>query len=360
MLGLRDRVMAAWMANMRQQVQPARGLLHPILENTLPGFFDSLAALLTDGEELRVHNDIGVLATEHGGERARLTPFDTTAIIHELQLFRDTLFAETDKAGIRLDERQRALISAYVDTTIRESVNSFVAVQAALREQFVAAMAHDLRTPVSNAQMAAQLIEKTSSEENVRQLAAKIIENTQRIESMTRDLLNRVVFAGGGDLELHIIQFDMVEVLRKVIQDARAKQAVDLDVPGQPVIVHWDRDLIQRAVENLLSNAIKYGTPEPPIRVELTLTEQRVQVVVHNMGNPIPAENLESIFQLYRRAATGRDKPDGWGLGLPFVRKVTEAHAGSIMVSSSVKDGTVFVMDIPADARPFAGAPTAA
>ena len=83
-----------------------------------------------------------------------------------------------------------------------------------------------------------------------------------------------------------------------------------------------------------------------------------MQVAVHNDGEPIPAEDTESIFQLYRRANVHKET-EGWGVGLPFVRRVAEAHGGSIMVSSTTADGTTFVIDIPADARPFVSAPTA-
>jgi signal transduction histidine kinase len=360
MLGLRDRVMLTWVANTRNEIAPARTVLYPILENTLPGFYDSIAALLTDAKHVGAQNDLGTLATEHGGERARLTPFDTISLIHELQLFRDAVFCELDKAGVRLDEEQRVTIHSYVDTAIRESVNSFVAVQAALREQFVAALTHDLRTPLSNAQMAAQLIERNTCDAETRRLAGKILENTRRIDSMTRELLNKLVFTGGNDLELHISQFEMADVVQEVAQNANSQCALDVLLPGEPIVGHWDRELIQRAIENLVSNAIKYGTHEHPVRILLTCTNQRSQVEVHNVGNPIPQEELENIFQLYRRAAAGRDQPEGWGVGLPLARRVAEAHGGSIMASSNPKDGTSFVIDVPFDARPFVHAPSAA
>jgi signal transduction histidine kinase len=360
MLPLRGPVVTRWMEQMRHHIAPARDLCPPILENTLPGFFDSLAALLTESQELRVRNDLGVLAVEHGNERARLSPFDSIAVIQELQLFRDTLFDELDKAGIRLDDRQRALINTQVDTAIRESVNSFVAVQAALREQFVAALTHDLRTPLSNAQMAAELIAKTASDPQVRHLAEKIIGNTRRIDTMTRDLLNTIVFSHPGEMELHISQFDMGALLHDVIQEASQTHLIELHLPGHPIIGYWDRDAMQRTVENLISNAIKYGEPDPPVHVELSCTPERVKISVHNTGQPIPPEEQESIFQLYQRAAGGHAGAEGWGVGLPYARKVAEGHGGSIMVASNVTDGTTFAVDIPIDARPFLDAPSIA
>jgi signal transduction histidine kinase len=360
MLPLRGPVVARWMEQMRHHIEPARDLCPPILENTLPGFFDSLAALLTESQELRVRNDLGVLAVEHGNERARLSPFDSIAVIQELQLFRDTLFCELDKAGIRLDDRQRALINTQVDTAIRESVNSFVAVQGALREQFVAALTHDLRTPLSNAQIAAELIAKTASDPQVQQLAEKIIGNTLRIDMMTRELLNTIVFSGPGTMELHISHFDMVALMNEVIEEARQTHPIELRLPGHPVLGYWDRDAMQRTVENLVSNAIKYGEPDPPVQVELSCTLARAKISVHNKGQPIPPEEQDGIFQLYQRASGWHKRAEGWGVGLPFARKVAEGHGGSIMVASNVTDGTTFAVDMPIDARPFLDAPRVA
>lgn len=82
-------------------------------------------------------------------------------------------------------------------------------------------------------------------------------------------------------------------------------------------------------------------------------------MVVHNQGDPIAPEDSESIFQLYRRAGS-QGQGGGWGVGLPYLRRVAEAHGDSVLMSSSQDDGTVFVIDIPTDARPFNGAPTAA
>jgi signal transduction histidine kinase len=358
MLALRPQIMSAWMTNVRAAVPHAQSLDPPILENTMPGLFDTLAVLLTEDHELRVQTELGVLATEHGGERARLTPYDSVAVIHELQIFRDTLLAELDKNGVKLSHKQRNTISTYIDTAIRESANTFVAVQSALREQFIAAMTHDLRTPLSNAQMAAQLIERASGDANVQQLARRIQENTHRIDNMTRDLLNRIVFSGDDKLQLQVAHFDMSELVRDVAQYAQNFHSIDLDLQIQPVTGYWCRESLRRAVENLVSNAIKYGDADQPIRLEVSCTDLRAKVLVHNTGKPIPMEELDGIFQLYRRAAGAAQSNEGWGVGLPFARKVAEAHGGSIMVSSTADDGTTFVIDIPRDARQFANAPT--
>jgi len=358
MLALRAQVIEQWMANVRKTVLQARGLAVPILENTLPAYYDTLAALLTPGYSARAHNDLGAVASEHGGERARMTVYDATAVIHELQIFRDTLFAALEQAGVALAQDERANLVSSIDATIRESANSFAVVQAALREQYVAAVAHDLRTPLSTAQMAAQMIEHTSNDETVKRYAGKIVASTQRIDAMTREMLDRISFCKTAPFPLHIAQVDMTDVAREVAQYAQSFHAVELELEVEPVTGWWCRESMQRAVENLVNNAIKYGS-NAPIRLAVTTTTERVQVLVHNRGKPIAPEDSESIFQLFRRAGN-QEAGEGWGVGLPYVRRVAEAHGGSVLMSSSEEEGTTFVIDVPADARPFAGAPTAA
>jgi signal transduction histidine kinase len=355
----REQIMQAWMSNVRKMVPQTVPLLTSILENTLPSFIDSLALLLTDATALKMKGDLGLIAMEHGGERARLTSFDTTALIHELQIFRDTLFAELDKDAVILEPCQRVLISTYIDNAIRESVNAFVIVQSGLREQFIAAMTHDLRTPLANAQMAAELIQRTSGDETVTQLALKIISNTKRIDLMSRQLLEKMVFGAPGQFPLNFSPFDMAELAREVASYAQNSHAVQCAVPPEPVLGIWCRESVRRALENLVNNAIKYGTPDRPIQLAVTTSLARVQVAVQNEGEPIPQEDTETIFQLYRRA-NAHEGTEGWGVGLPFVRRVAEAHGGSIVVSSTVLDGTCFVIDVPTDARPFVDAPSLA
>jgi signal transduction histidine kinase len=363
MVALRGPIIDAWMMEVRAAVPQANELALPIAENTLPAYFDTLAALLTPNHSARLLTDLGALASEHGGERARMTSYDATAVIHELQIFRNVLFRELEGHGVALDEGQRATLFAHIDATIRESANAFTVVQAALREQFVAAMAHDLRTPLSTAQMAAEMINHTSQDPNARRFADKIVASTQRIDGMTRQLLDRIAFCKTGKVTLQIDRVDMAALVREVAQSAEVFHPIALAIDAEPLEGWWCGEAIRRAVENLVNNAIKYGDRVAPIRVTVSTTIARVQLMVHNQGPPIAPEDSESIFQLYRRAGTqglAEGNGEGWGLGLPYVRRVAEAHGGSVMMSSSLEEGTAFVIDIPLDARPFAGAPTAA
>lgn len=356
-LALRMQVIDAWMATVKAELDKAYELGPPILENTMPSFHDSLALLLTPDFQQRGEIDIAVVAAEHGGERARLTRYNTTTLIHELQIFRRVLFQTLHMEDVHLTPVQSNAIHVSIDSAIRDSANAFASVQAALREQFAAALVHDLRTPLANAHLAAELIERASSLAQAQGLAKRILQNTSRIETMARELLDNLLFVGGEALPLRIDHFDMAELAREMVEHAATFHGVDIRLDAVPVEGYWCRGSLQRALENLVSNAIKHGDHGAPIRMWVEKTEARVKVSLHNEGKPIPVEETESMFQMYHRAEEARTKSVGWGVGLPFVRRVAESHGGSVLVSSTAEEGTTFSIDIPLDARPFHGAP---
>ncbi|WP_374583853.1 ATP-binding protein [Pseudoduganella sp.] len=357
MLALREQVIDAWCQAVRDTLCKAGSLPAPILLNTLPVFYERLARLLTPRYFHASGVDVAIIAQEHGGERARLSGYDTTTLIREYQLFRQVLFTMLHQGGIALTHEQRAAIDTSIDSAIRESVTAFALIQSALREQFIAALTHDLRTPLSTVSMAAHVIEQRAADPDIRKLAERISANAQRIEAMTRDLLDCMVFEGGERLPLNIEEFDLSLLAYEVAQQAMEQGNVKVQVEFESVVGHWCRASLQRALENLLGNAIKYRAPGTPIQLKVGCLGERVQLEVHNEGEPIPPEQMESIFQVYRRARRGKSAKDGWGVGLPYARRVAESHGGSIVVTSSVEEGTTFLLALPTDARPFSNAP---
>jgi signal transduction histidine kinase len=150
-------------------------------------------------------------------------------------------------------------------------------------------------------------------------------------------------------------RFDMLALVESVAQRARDYQGADVRVDGAAVSGWWNRPALERALENLLNNAQKYGDPGTPIDIHLGVDSERVIVSVRNQGKPIPAGEFEAIFQQFVRSAKdGATSAAGsWGLGLPYVRTVAQSHGGSAVVFSDAQAGTVFVLDVPIDARPY-------
>ena len=172
------------------------------------------------------------------------------------------------------------------------------------------------------------------------------------MSAMVDELLDTMAFHGGQDIQLSLSELDIVEVIKEVQADAITVHGPRVRVDARSVQGWWDRDALKRVIENLVSNATKYGSPGTPVTIQSQEVHGRLIVTVHNEGPPIPQQEQECIFQMYRRAAAAqRGVKQGWGIGLPYVRAVTESHGGSIGLDSSIERGTTFVIDIPVDGR---------
>ena len=359
MIALRNEVLLEWGKRVRQTVKEAERLPDPILINTIPSLCDNLAEAITPEYPRATGNEGNTVAAEHGGERARLTNYNAHSVVSEYQILRWTIFDVLKLNDVELNDDEYRVINASIDGSIREAVNSFALAQAALRERFIAALTHDLRNPLSNAHVAAQLIERSSDLAKIKEFAGRIIDNLNRMDGMIQDLLDSAKFQTGERLHLRLEEFDIQEVVKEVHDQFTLRHGPRLRVIGATIRGWWDREAIKRAIENLIGNAVKYGAPDTPIRIKADLQNERMILTVHNDGEPIPADQFESIFQVFRRADAAKEGgKDGWGIGLPYVRSVAESHGGSVAVDSAVRRGTTFTIDIPVDSRPFQDAPT--
>lgn len=358
MLNLREEVFAEWMRRVRIEVEQASTLAEPILVNTLPTLYDNLVQAISD---CHTRAGAGVNATtvgsEHGGERARLTNYDIAAVIAEYQLFRWSTFDVLRQHNVSINEDQIRTINCAIDTTIREAVTAFALAQSIFRERFVAAVAHDLRTPLGAISLTSELIRVSSEPKHMHELAEQTLSHVARMDRMLHDLLDAVAFQNGTRMPLRLTEFDIWEVVHEACApNLTAKQHVHRE--GRSVRGWWDRDSMKRAVENLIGNAVKYGDVVRPITIRTEAYHQRLILTVHNEGNPIPPDQIESVFQVFQRTKLAREGDKrGWGIGLPYVRSVAESHGGSIGVDSGEDRGTTFTIDIPIDSRPYQSAP---
>ena len=359
MLELREEVLSEWAERVRQTIKEAGQLPQPILIDTFPALYDTIAEIITPGHRRKGDDESNTVSTEHGGERARLTNYNMHSVISEYQILKGAIFDVLKANGVQLTDREAHLISIYIDDSIRESVKAFNLAQTVLREKFYAALTHDLRNPLSNAHMAAQFIERSSDLPKIKEFAGLITANLKRMDGMIQDLLDSAKFQNGERLRLRLEEFDMQRVAKEVCLQFSAMHGPRFELLPQSVTGWWDREAIKRALENLVGNALKYGADDTPIRMSIETAQGRVIVSVHNEGEPIPSEQIESIFQIFQRAATAREgDKEGWGIGLQYVRSVAESHGGSVAVDSAAPRGTTFIIDIPVDARPFQDAPT--
>jgi len=352
MLELRDAVFGAWESRVRERLTQARELQHPILLNTLPAFYDNIVESISPGYPRTSAVDGTTVASEHGGERARITAYDHTALIEEYQVLRWAIFTVLHEHGVLLDHEETHTINSSIDSGIQEAVEAFSLVHSGFRERFAAALTHDLRGPLGAIVTALELILITGDPARSKIVAAKALSNAERMSGMINELLDTMAFHGGQEVQLSLSQVDICEVLKEIQVDAIEVHGPRIRLMDCEVQGWWDRSALKRAIENLVTNASKYGQAEAPITIKAYEVHGRLMLSVHNEGVPIPPQEQECIFQMYRRAESVRkDAKQGWGIGLPYVRAIAESHGGSIGLDSSAERGTTFVIDIPLDSR---------
>jgi signal transduction histidine kinase len=105
--------------------------------------------------------------------------------------------------------------------------------------------------------------------------------------------------------------------------------------------------LVAGALLNLLSNAVKYSPRGGTVTLQALVIKDQVEFQVRNSGPVIPEEDLERIFEPYYRVPDQSGGKPGWGLGLAFVKRISEQHCGGVQVSSNAYAGTCFCLTLP-------------
>jgi hypothetical protein len=132
MLELREEVLREWGSRLRAAVKEADALPAPILINTFPSLYDALAEAISPDFPRASATDNDTVASEHGGERARLTNYNARAVILEYQLLRWTIFDVLKAHGVQFDDGEVSVINASIDESIRQAADAFALAQSAL------------------------------------------------------------------------------------------------------------------------------------------------------------------------------------------------------------------------------------
>jgi signal transduction histidine kinase len=147
---------------------------------------------------------------------------------------------------------------------------------------------------------------------------------------------------------------DIGDACRHAVDEIEAlhpRSTLSLHASG-PLEGDWDPVRISQLLTNLLVNAVQHGSPEMPIDVILTGSQNEVSITVRNDGKPIPANELHRIFEPMVRGSREDAIPTSIGLGLYIAREVVRAHGGRINAQSSAETGTTFTVQLPRAAPP--------
>ena len=219
-----------------------------------------------------------------------------------------------------------------------------------LREEFMSAAAHELKTPATTIQTWAEILlslETLTSRQ--RKGLTTISRNTRRIARLVDHLFAALRMAPGPP-KLEHEPFDLHSLVRERVEEAtRTTENPILVEDSGPLYINADRDLIGEVVTHLLENAIRYSTPDGAIEIKARRQGGEVVVSVHDHGPSIPPERQPHVFEpFYEPLPPGAPGYTGVvGLGLHLSRRIIEAHGGHIWLESSPGTGSTFYFSIP-------------
>ena len=310
----------------------------------LPQFLDSLTEALdhaVDSEET-VDQRLSAAAA-HGVQRLRLG-FDIEAVVREYGVLRECVLAVAKSKGLVVSVAEFSVLARRIDAGTAMALTEYVAhkhaaLEKALRarEEGVAVVSHDLRSPLTSIVLSANgLASFLSPSCREMTMVATILRATDDMTRMIRDLLDlAAIDAGKVPTELTVTSVqalleDAFASFQPRAQSRGLTLSLDID-PG--VSCFCDPAHIRRVLGNLLENALKFTEPPGTVRVAARADGERARIEVINTGIGISPEHLPHLFERFWRApGTART---GTGLGLHIARGLVEACGGTMGLAST-------------------------
>ena len=224
-----------------------------------------------------------------------------------------------------------------------------------LRNSLLAALSHDLRTPLTSlvalAESLAESMPPLSGPQ--RQMAQALREEATRMSTLVANLLDMARIQS-GEVRLNLQWQPIEEVVGSALRACRSslsRHIVTTRVPADLPLVRFDAVLIERVLCNLLENAGKYTPPGSTVTVSAQLHGVWLNVVVEDNGPGLPPGQEQAIFEKFTRGERESAKT-GVGLGLAICRAIVEAHGGAIRAGSRPRGGASFLFTLPLGTPP--------
>lgn len=208
---------------------------------------------------------------------------------------------------------------------------------------------HDLRNPLTAIKLSAQALRGSSSLSPAdRQEIALIEHGANRMRRLTEDLLEFTRSRLGGGFPIEPQRVDLHDLCYRLIREYKAfypgrKIELSLEGDGEG---ECDPDRVWQVLSNLLDNPLRHSPPDTPVRVGVRNHEGECSFVIHNLGLPIPAEEMELIFLPYIQGQQREGNKQGLGLGLYIVDQIIRA-GGTLNLRSTIEEGTTFTFRLP-------------
>ncbi len=225
----------------------------------------------------------------------------------------------------------------------------------ALKSEFLATAAHELRTPMASIYGFAEVLLTQQTDGALQKEFLGIIHKQSRLMvDILNELLDlaRIEARRGKDFKYTELNLqDLLVDLIKAFQCPEGRVLPELEAPKQPITLRADAGKLRQALLNVLSNAYKYSPDGGAVRVLVELTQlpdhsQRVDIHISDHGMGMTADQASKVFTRFYRADTSGRVP-GTGLGMSITKEIVEHHRGSISIVSAAGEGTQVTLSFP-------------
>ncbi len=247
----------------------------------------------------------------------------------------------------RPDERLESLAVSRTNENTRTRESLEARDRLAAIGELAATIVHEIRNPLATITLNLSRIERSTVCEEAKARIAETYEETLRLNRLVREIL---LYAAPCSLERRPTKLDALcaEVAARLrARPELAGRDVEIACPRGSVVVAGDPDKLRQVVDNLLLNALEASPVGQRVRCSVEPIDSGALLRVCNRGAPIAPADLARVTDLFFTT-----KPGGTGLGLPLVKRIVQAHGGTLQIVSDARTGTCVTVSLPADGLP--------
>ncbi|CAH0285657.1 Signal-transduction histidine kinase senX3 [Arthrobacter sp. Bi83] len=221
-----------------------------------------------------------------------------------------------------------------------------------IRNDFVANVSHELKTPVGAISLLAEALESSADdEEAVRRFATRMHKESARLAALVQDIIE-LSRLQGADVAQQGHAVDINDVISESVDRSQLpaeSKNIQIVIGGRvDAKVYGDQDLLVTALRNLIDNAIRYSPENTRVGIGVRAKEGLIAISVTDQGEGLSAEDQERIFERFYRVDAARSRhTGGTGLGLSIVKHVISNHGGEVTVWSQPGQGSTFTLRLP-------------
>lgn len=249
-------------------------------------------------------------------------------------------------------ERKNVLIKLAAATRAREVAEE----SARMKEQFIASISHEMRTPMNAIYGMSNLLAQTKLDSEQRSYIDSVRQSSEILLGVINDILeistlqNSKMTFESKDFDLYELMFNLVNVMQYKKDEKPLEFQLYID-PSVPALLKGDKLRLNQILFNIVGNAVKF-TDKGMVKIDVYIVEDQshtivTRFVVKDTGIGIPKEKVDTIFESFTRIRTKDRIYEGTGLGLAIVKNLVQLQNGRVWAESDLGEGTTMFIELP-------------